>query len=590
MENSMESCKNTRDIHIDSFKYALNSPFIPWMEASKHYAGLLSALKRIEQERRRYQTLFDKAPEGYLITDVAATIQEANRQAALLLTVSQSDLIGKPFERFVAAEEREVFRAYLERFQREPRVVSMEVTLETQPGAGFPAALTMYAIHGPEEEWIGVGVLFRSIAEDKPLRRALQGGSWLYRTSREARCRGLGVVRDTLEDRVTACMAALQQHNEQLQAEVLERRRAEDALRESNERFYNLIVGSIQGMLVHREDRALFVNQAFADIFGYDRPEDILGMESLWVLMAPHERERLAGYHDARLQGKDAPLRYEYQGMRRDGSPVWVENNVTLVNWKGTTAIQSTAVDVTERKRVERDLQESQEKLWKLAANLQERQEEERKHITREIHDELGQVLTSLKIDAVWLARQKTQVPTAWQDRIAMMTSQIDSLIDTVRRIGTQLRPHILDDLGLVAAMEYLLQDVRRRTGMIYRLSVPSEELAIEPTRTTALFRIFQEALTNVIRHAQASMVIVRLLQQSDTLCLEVCDNGQGISRQQLASRDALGLRSMRERAALWDGTVEMQGKPGKGTTVTVRMPAGLSSREEKEDDSYSCC
>ena len=278
------------------------------------------------------------------------------------------------------------------------------------------------------------------------------------------------------------------------------------------------------------------------------------------------------------LQGKDAPLRYEYQGMRRDGSPVWVENNVTLVNWQGTTAIQSTAVDVTGRKRVERDLQESQEKLWKLAANLQERQEEERKHITREIHDELGQVLTSLKIDAVWLARQKTQVPIAWQDRIAMMTSQIDSLIGTVRRIGTQLRPHILDDLGLVAAMEYLLQDVRRRTGMIYRLSVPSEELAIEPTRTTALFRIFQEALTNVIRHAQATMVIVRLLQQSDTLCLEVCDNGQGISMQQLASRDALGLRSMRERAALWDGTVEMQGKPGKGTTVTVRMPAGLSS------------
>ena len=99
-------------------------------------------------------------------------------------------------------------------------------------------------------------------------------------------------------------MAALQQHNEQLQAEVLERRRAEDVLRESNERFYNLIVGSIQGMLVHREDRALFVNQAFADIFGYDRPEDILGMESLWVLVAPHERERLAGYHDARSAGQ----------------------------------------------------------------------------------------------------------------------------------------------------------------------------------------------------------------------------------------------------------------------------------------------
>jgi PAS domain S-box-containing protein len=158
---------------------------------------------------------------------------------------------------------------------------------------------------------------------------------------------------------------------------------------------------------VHRDDRALFVNQAFAAIFGYDRPEDILGMESLWVLVAPHEHERLAGYHNARLQGKDAPLRYEYQGICRDGSLVWVENHVTLVNWQGTTAIQSTAVDVTRCKRVERDLQESQEKLWKLAANLQERQEEERKHVASEIHDELGQVLTSLKIDAVcWRARR----------------------------------------------------------------------------------------------------------------------------------------------------------------------------------------
>jgi signal transduction histidine kinase len=170
------------------------------------------------------------------------------------------------------------------------------------------------------------------------------------------------------------------------------------------------------------------------------------------------------------------------------------------------------------------------------------------------------------------------------------MTAQIDSLIDTVRRIGTQLRPHILDDLGLVAAMEYLLQDVRRRTGMIYRLSVTSEELAIEPTQITALFRIFQEALTNVVRHAQATMVIVRLWRQSDTLYLKVCDNGQGISKQQLARREALGLRSMRERAAMWDGTVEIHGKVGKGTTVTVRMPAGLSCGEEKADDSYSSC
>jgi PAS domain S-box-containing protein len=179
----MEYYNNSREICLESFKDAFAVPFIPEQEASKHYERLISALKRVEQERRRYHTLFDKAPAGYLITDAAATIQEANRAAALLLTVPQGDLIGEPFEKYVAAEEREMFRAYLEQLRKSPHVVSMEVTLETQPGTGFPAALTMYAMHGPEEEWIGVGVLFRHVFAYKQLRQAQQECRGLDQTS-----------------------------------------------------------------------------------------------------------------------------------------------------------------------------------------------------------------------------------------------------------------------------------------------------------------------------------------------------------------------------------------------------------------------
>jgi PAS domain S-box-containing protein len=652
-------------------------------------------LKKGEQERRRYQTLFDQAPEGYLRTHLDATIQAANRRASALLSVPYGELTGQLFERCIIQEERQMFRAQLARLRRIPCAVDMEVTLETQYGTTFPFALAVYAMHDSGGEWTRLEMLLRNIADAKRLRQDYREWNRFYQTfletvdagmvmtsdegkimaihpagarifgyepaalygqdirqlyvqladwerfrkqietfgslqdykiqarrkpGEECDVRSTSTVRwgydgsiggdqsicrditahnrlrvalvaapEELQERVAAHTAILRQRNEQLPTEVLERRRTEAALREHNEQRYNLSAGSTQGVLMHRDGRPLFVNQTYTDSFGYNRPKDILAMDSLWLRVAPHERERRAGYHQECLKAQDVPLHCESPGIRRDGSAIWRERTVPLINWEGATAMQSTAIDVTRRKQVEKDVQQSQEKLWGLAANLQKRQEEERKHIAREIHDELGQLLTGLKLDVVWLARQNTQSLPVWQERFAMMTTQIDTLIDTVRRIGTALHPHILDDLGLVAAMEHLLQDMRRRTGMICRLSVPAEELAIAPGRGTALFRIFQEALTNVIRHAHATMVSVRLVQQSGTLLLEVSDNGQGIAFGHTGRRDAFGLRSMRERAALWNGTVEIQGRPGQGTTVTVCMPSGLS-QEKEADDSYPGC
>jgi signal transduction histidine kinase len=236
--------------------------------------------------------------------------------------------------------------------------------------------------------------------------------------------------------------------------------------------------------------------------------------------------------------------------------------------------------DVSRRKeaeektlQAEQALRNSREQLRALTTHLQERQEEERRRIAREIHDELGQVLTVLKIDLAWLANRLGATDPLYQQRFRAMAGFLDTLVTAVRRISTALRPEILDDLGLTAAIEWQLQEVCQRSGLAYELALPVEELDAEPAQATAMFRIFQEALTNVLRHAAASKVTVRLRQQPETLTLEVIDDGRGITPCQLADRGALGLLSMRERAHLWGGDVIIRGDPGHGTTVTLRMP-----------------
>jgi signal transduction histidine kinase len=224
-------------------------------------------------------------------------------------------------------------------------------------------------------------------------------------------------------------------------------------------------------------------------------------------------------------------------------------------------------------KHAEQAAQQSREQLRALTMHLQNQQEEERLHIARAIHDELAQALTVLKIDVAWLSHRLPAPDASCRQRLSDMTGLLDTLVNAVRRIGTELRPHILDDLGLTAAIEWQLQEVCKRTGMAHQLQLPAEEIPLGQAQATAIFRIFQEALTNVLRHAAANEVSVRLVQQTDTLVLQVADNGRGITPEQLTSRHSLGLLSMRERAHLWGGEVTIEGKPGKGTLVSVRMP-----------------
>jgi PAS domain S-box-containing protein len=238
--------------------------------------------------------------------------------------------------------------------------------------------------------------------------------------------------------------------------------------------------------------------------------------------------------------------------------------------------------DISERQaaqaraeQAEQEVRHSREQLRALATHLQNQQEEERRRIAREIHDELAQAMTVMKIDVAWLANQLRSADPRYRERLQDISALLDGLVSSVRRIGTELRPGILDDLGLTAAIEWQLQEVHKRTGLAYELRLPDEDIALDQAHATGMFRIFQEALTNVVRHASACKVTVLLMPQPDALVLQVADDGKGITPGQLADRGSLGLLGMRERAHLLGGKVTIQGKAGEGTTVTLQMPYG---------------
>jgi PAS domain S-box-containing protein len=222
----------------------------------------------------------------------------------------------------------------------------------------------------------------------------------------------------------------------------------------------------------------------------------------------------------------------------------------------------------------------AREQLRDLASYLQTAREEERTHIAREIHDEFGQVLTALKMDLSWLSKRlpaKTDLP----QKIEAMSDLVDSAIQTVRHVATELRPGLLDDLGLVAALEWQAQDFTDRTGIECELHLGEEELILDRDLSTDLFRIFQETLTNVARHAQATKVQVELASTPDELVLMVRDNGQGITENQISDPKSLGLMGMRERVRFRGGNIVFRGVPGQGTTVTVRFPQAKTNTEE---------
>ena len=232
------------------------------------------------------------------------------------------------------------------------------------------------------------------------------------------------------------------------------------------------------------------------------------------------------------------------------------------------------AEDRAQHRRAEEQLRESHKQLRALSVYLQKVREEERTRISREVHDELGQALTSCKLDLSWIAGRLPPDLKPLLDKTRSLTAHIDSTIQTVRRISSELRPGVLDHLGLAAAIEWQANEFQNRTGIRCDVRARVREHLPDQNVTTTFFRIFQEILTNVIRHAGATHVAVDLKEADGRITLEVNDNGRGIARTDVFNTSSMGLLGMRERAALLGGVFKIGSIPrGKGTRVCVSIP-----------------
>ena len=226
-----------------------------------------------------------------------------------------------------------------------------------------------------------------------------------------------------------------------------------------------------------------------------------------------------------------------------------------------------------ERRLAEQRLRESYEQLRRLAAHLQNVLEEERKHISREIHDELGQRLTGCRFDLKYLADALQDGQSELAERVESMLGHLDELVLAVRRIATELRPGVLDELGLLAALEWQSKEFQNRTQISCELTNTIGDFQIDGGRETAVFRIFQEALTNIARHSEATKVWVRVSSGGGFLTLKVHDNGKGVTENELRQSRSLGVLGMRERAQIFGGEITIKGIPDEGTTLTLRIP-----------------
>jgi len=318
----------------------------------------------------------------------------------------------------------------------------------------------------------------------------------------------------------------------------------------------------------------LHCNRRFARFLGMGL-QSVIG-SSMRDLVLPDDHPKL----DALLRrAAKENCRGEIFLQPRKGAPLCVLLSFNPLRLNTTRAICLIASDLSENKRAEQELRASSEQLRNLAAHLLSVREEERARISREVHDELGQSLTAVKMDLAWLAGRLPRRNGPMLKRIRSTRQLADSIIQSIRRISTELRPAVLD-LGLAAAVEWQVQEFQARSGIQCTVRLLARE-EVASNASTAMFRIFQETLTNVARHAKATRAEVVLQKQRDRLVLLIRDNGRGFDQADPSLSKSLGLLGMRERAAILGGKVDISSSPGKGTTVSAWIP--LPSPEESD-------
>ncbi|MCH8011565.1 MAG: PAS domain S-box protein [Candidatus Marinimicrobia bacterium] len=390
---------------------------------------------------------------------------------------------------------------------------------------------------------------------------------------------------------------------------AIERKRAEEELKASQEYLRNLIDCSLDMIIaVDRNRRITEFNRAAEETFGYRR-EDVLGKHA--NILYADSQVGLEAHKTAVEQGQSVQ---EILNKRKNGKvfPSLLCASVLLDSQGRRVGVMGISRDITEKKQAEEALQKahdeledkvkertaeleqsnmelkgeitlrkhaeeqlkkSHDQLRRHSARLQTVKEEERENLARELHDEMGHSLTALKIDLVSLLNDPLIKSKPQADDLQSMISLTDDSLQTVKRIATELRPGVLDQLGIGAAIEWQLKEFQSRTQIKCEVRLPEERLGLGKDKDIILFRILQEALTNVARHAQATNIVITLQKDKQSISMTVQDDGRGIEESEVVGMRSLGLLGMRERSHLVGGKLTITGEQGKGTTISVSVP-----------------
>ena len=354
--------------------------------------------------------------------------------------------------------------------------------------------------------------------------------------------------------------------------DITEHEKSQAALRIIEDRFRTIFQTSPDSFTISRLEDSVFtdVNDGFTKLTCYSR-EEAIGKSALDLNLweTPDERKRLLDI--LRTEGTCRSM--ESRIRTKDGVIHTGLASARLVEVEGVPHVAIYIRDISEQKKIESDLRESREQLRHLTQHNESIREEERKWVAREVHDELGQVLTALKIDFAWIKKRLPEDNSTFSEKVVEIDHLVDSAMQSIKKISVRLRPIPLEELGFQAACEWLIQDFSERTKINCVTSLKLNKRTLSSERCTALFRILQEALNNVARHANASQVSISLAIVRDYVVLRIKDNGIGIHPSNVKKVTSFGLAGMRERAEYFGGHVVVGKNSENGTTVTAEIP-----------------
>ena len=502
----------------------------------------ISERKRQEAElvasEYRFRLLIETVESVILQIDKTGRIVEFNPAAEHLYGMSRDDVIGRELlSVFAPANQQSFAREELGRIMMGEPARSFENSVTAADGTQRVYLWYANCIEGPPGELTGIVVVGYDIT-----------------------------------DRRAAEMRLRAAHDE---LEVLVRERTA-RLQESEERFRQLAeaIDDIIWMISPEGDQVLYLNPAYDKIMGHPRSEAYEAPDSWLAFTYPDDRERLAAAFDTGI--RNSTFDETFRIVRRDGAIRWLHARSFPVRDASGAVYRVAGItqDITATKVAEEALEQSRAQLRELAIHQETIKEEMRERIAREVHDELGQALVALNLDLHWLTQHCPPDQTEVKKKVAGMRNLIQSTAAAVQRIVEELRPIMLDDLGLADTLQWYTERFEARAGIKCRLRMTLGDLQPDKQCETAVYRLTQEALTNVARHSGASEANIRIDAVAEGLRLRISDNGNGIAPEVIENHGSFGLLGMRERVHGLKGDIRIKGRPGKGTTITVVLPA----------------